>query len=375
MSYKTIRLSAIDSLFFRESRPMEAMGELQSIFPPSMNTLSGVIRNWIGEQNKVNWHDFTTQDNHPLRRLIGSPDQLDDLGQLSFKGAWLRKAEERYFPTPLHLMQKDNDIFQLQLSTKRHYCDLGKKVRLPELEESAKGSKSLENTWVSAAIFQKILQGKLPESKDFLTEDSFFERQSRLGIARNNKTRTVEKGMLYQTQHIRPKNDVAIEVDIKGLPNDALENSIIRLGGEARPAYLTLKDYQPYLAEIPSQDTTNAQGIMIYLLTPLLLKDKAWSLPDFKKIEKDDSTYWQGELNGVALTLESSVTGKALREGGWDMAKHRPRTMKSLLPAGSVFYCTPQNNTIADAIKALHNTQIGERQHYGYGHIAVGIWK
>ncbi|WP_308874159.1 type III-B CRISPR module-associated Cmr3 family protein [Thiothrix subterranea] len=54
----TLVFNATDTLFFRESRPMEALGEAQSVFPPPVRTLAGAVRTLIGEHFQVQWHEF-----------------------------------------------------------------------------------------------------------------------------------------------------------------------------------------------------------------------------------------------------------------------------------------------------------------------------
>jgi len=49
---------------------------------------------------------------------------------------------------------------------------------------------------------------------------------------------------------------------------------------------------------------------------------------------------WQGRIAEISLTLRAAVIGKALREGGWDLAQQKPRDVVSLVPAGSCYYFT-----------------------------------
>jgi CRISPR-associated protein Cmr3 len=256
-------------------------------------------------------------------------------------------------------------------------------VRLPKLPDGdePKGSKPLENTWLTQAGLEAVLAGKTPSLEKPSQEkphtktqvyfaDDLFKQESRLGIARDNATRSVKKGLLYQTQHIRPHNDLSIELDAQGLPDGMPNHAMIRLGGEGRTASLSLKQTDNTLPHVTISSTTFA----LYLLTPLygspclgLHRKKAWG--DVKQ------TVWQGELNGIALTLHGAITGKVQRVGGWDMAANKPRPVKSLIPAGSVFFCSVENNQdIQSAINALHNQHIGDFTEYGYGHLAVGVW-
>jgi CRISPR-associated protein Cmr3 len=57
MSAQQWRFSALDTLFFKESRPIESVGgsQLSSVFPPPARTLIGAIRTAIGEANSVDW--------------------------------------------------------------------------------------------------------------------------------------------------------------------------------------------------------------------------------------------------------------------------------------------------------------------------------
>lgn len=112
----TLQFSAVDTLFFRETRPMESQGELQSVFPPSVRTLAGAVRSWIGEYTNVDWHDFekknkahqkdNSQPPHELRKIIGFGDYL---GGLKFQGAWLNLNGQRLYPAPLNLMKTKKD--------------------------------------------------------------------------------------------------------------------------------------------------------------------------------------------------------------------------------------------------------------------------
>jgi CRISPR-associated protein Cmr3 len=104
----TLSFNAIDTLFFRESRPMESQGELQSVFPPPIRTLAGAVRTLIGEQAGVVWSEFN--EAHPVSKVIGYGDNL---GVLTLEGAWLTLSGERLFPSPLVLLNKENQLFQL----------------------------------------------------------------------------------------------------------------------------------------------------------------------------------------------------------------------------------------------------------------------
>ena len=370
----TLIFNATDTLFFRESRPMEAMGEAQSVFPPPVRTLAGALRTLIGEHFEVKWHEFNQKKGeHPLAAYIGHGESL---GNLCFQGAWLAYNGERLYPAPLHLMKKEEQLFHLELAKKTTWCDLGRYVRLPKLPEpqspepkdDPKGGKPLENTWLTREGLEAVLNDGTPTKEQTKTAKELFEQESRIGIARDNATRSVQKGLLYQTQHIRPKAELSIELDVSGLPNNMPSNAIVRLGGEGRTASLSIKQADNTFPQVD----INSKKIALYLLTPL------YASPCLglkrQQCTEQKTTLWKGKLKGIDLTLHGAITGKVQRVGGWDMAADKPRPVKSLVPAGSVFFCSVDNGDIQSAIKALHNKHIGEFTEYGDGHIAVGVW-
>lgn len=388
MSHQTWQFEALDTLFFRESRPMESMGnsELSSLFPPSVRTLTGAVRTTVGEIKGVNWSEFQEDSPHPLKDIIGYGD---DLGPLSFSGVWITHKKQRIYPAPLNLLQKiladdKKQLFRLEIDNNTVCCDLGKKVRLPMIPKNsdAEGSNPLSDTWLTAEQYEKVLQGELPDTDTLIDKkEHLLAEEPRIGIARDNRCRIVKKGLLYQTRHIRLKQDVRLEVDIQGLESDIefKEYNLTRLGGEGRLASISKVTQSPEL-KMPDVDE-GMQGIIIHLLTPMASSESESDepLPGFKKVKDEtDQTIWQGEINKISLVLHTAITGKVLREGGWDMQERAPRAVKSYVPAGSVFYCTFANQMTLDeqqqAIKRLHNSQIGKEKELGRGKIAIGLW-
>jgi CRISPR-associated protein Cmr3 len=122
-----------------------------------------------------------------------------------------------------------------------------------------------------------------------------------------------------------------------------------------------------------STPKANNQNLLLMLLTPADFGSD-WQLPGFKADEQDGVRVWRGSLNGVDLVLHSAVLGKAVREGGWDLMNQRPRPVKSLMPAGSVYFCTVEGDPQA-AIDALHGLHIGHDTALGRGELAVGSWR
>ncbi|MBU0500424.1 MAG: type III-B CRISPR module-associated protein Cmr3 [Gammaproteobacteria bacterium] len=370
MKTTALRFSAIDTWFFRESRPMEALGgsELASLFPPPPRTLLGAVRTAIGDAQGVDWKAFATDSAHPLRKIIGHGD---DLGPLRLSGPWLNLNDVRLYPVPLFLLakEKEKDFTRLRIGASETTC-LGQ-VRLPELPPAKQGYKPLERAWITGNGLRRLLAGDIPSPDDICPAKALFEEEPRLGIARDNSLRTAADGMLYQTRHLRPKPGLAIEAEIALHVGVKPPEGLVRLGGEGRLAHLAAAAAQ-HLPEVPKPGG-ETRGIILVLLTPARFRE-GWLLPGFSPDELQGTRVWKGALHGIGLTLHAAVLGKAQREGGWDMANHRPRPAQNLIPAGSAYYLNVDGGDLATAIDQLHGKTIGEDQELGRGLVACGLW-
>ncbi len=342
---KTWQFEALDSLFFRGAKPFNSGegGFLDSQFPPTAQTMAGVIRAAIAESKGVDWHKFRSGGQPEIAVLIGKDS--DDAGKLNFCGPYMRKDGQRLYPVPLHLLysSKLGKWGKLQPAKDSLKTDMGDKF-LPEVvQPSVEGAKPLENTWLKGAEFKEVLNGRNPAS--FYEEDALFMGESRTGICRDNETRKVNEGMLYFTRHIRLKEGVILAMDVEGAGD--IKQSMLRLGGEGRMANMQMSDGTHVRFKYGNEHTA-----MIVLLTH----------GDFGGKPEPD-------LDGIEIV--SACTGKSVREGGWDYKNRKPKPLKSLVPAGSVYFVKEKEN---GAIAQL-GAPIGNRTAFGYGEIAVGTWE
>lgn len=379
---KTWRFSALDSLFFRESRPFDSIGgsELSTVFPPSPVTLAGAIRSAIGEHQGVDWSNYATSE---LAQQLGSSESL---GAMRIKGVFLNRQIsenhwEKMYPVPAHLVsiKEENNIKNLHFLQvgKPTRCDLGN-VCLAVAPE--KGIKSLDGYWLTQTGLTQVLNGQLPNiEKELIASSKLFNHEIHLGIGRNNQIRAVEIGLLYQTQHIRPQLDLAIEVDTDGLDTiNCPTSGVVRLGGEGRGAAFNVVPTNAEQIKINTPDAT-VLGIKLILLSAAYVDQQQGytPLPDFEKHEHNE-TVWKGEIKGIKLTLHCAILGKTVREGGWDLQLKMPKPVRSLIPAGSVFYCTVDDGDIKKAVDVLQTAQLQHTNsldtELGRGLLTAGYW-
>ncbi|MEZ5592424.1 MAG: type III-B CRISPR module-associated Cmr3 family protein [Gammaproteobacteria bacterium] len=207
------------------------------------------------------------------------------------------------------------------------------------------------------------------EPKNLLRKTDLFHEEPRLGIARDNARRTVKESLLYQTRHIRLAEGVSVGVGVSGLLDKPLANSVLRFGGEGRPAGIRIAGECPLLS-VPA---VRSQNIVLLLLTHADFAG-TWLPPEFKPIHENGIDCWRGELHGISLTLHSACIGKAVREGGWDLVTRQPRPVTGLVPAGSVYFCTVDGDPEV-AVQTLHGSHIGDDLQLGRGELAVGFWQ
>lgn len=396
MSALICRFEPFDTWFFREARPLESIGagEVGSVFPPPVRTLLGAVRTALGDawhaQHGTRWQQFDALPE--LHALIGKGD---DLGPLRCQGPYLYLEDEknaqkkqRLFPAPATLMVKEqadrNNIKQKHyflLSWARSnpvHCDLGK-VYLPTFPKSVSGltdlagSKPASDCWLTQRGLEAVLAGQAPQADDVVEKKDLFDNERRLGIGRDNATRAVRQGLLYQTSHIRLRERVGVELILNGVPEQAAlpAQQVIRLGGEGRQAALsTSREPNPW-AKAPKLGKTAAA--VLYSLTPTpCAPDLPAGIPaGFQPVKVDGITAWDGELNGVKLRIWAAVCGRILREGGWDMALHQSRPVHSLLPAGSALFVESLDGN-PDSLSALHGCTTGDEAAFGRGQWLLG---
>ncbi len=363
---------ALDTWFFKESRPMEAVGgaQLQSVFPPPARTVIGAIRTAIGEALAVDWQDYARNAAHPLRSVMGDARSV---APLSFVGPVVTRSGKRLFPAPLALLAASKPdtsqrlFTRLTPSEKPVACDIGK-VRLPVKQKRLDGAKPLEGKWLSEDGLQRFLRGEVPVDADVVDSTELISPEDRLGIGRDVGTGSVEKGLLYQTCHVRPMPQVGVGMWIDGLAAPGLAaKGMARFGAEGRMATWTCLSAKP-----ASTKPRSHKRLLVVLLTHASFS-AGWVPDDFVRTTQADGTdVWEGVLHGVKLRLVSAVLGKPVREGGWDMASAAPRAMESLVPAGSCYFFECMDGAID--VSVLDGKQMGQDTQFGRGEFAVGTW-
>ena len=368
------KFEAFDTFFFRESKPFGISGgnELNSVFPPPARTIAGVVRTAIGETTGVCWEDYKNNQDHSLRNEIGYGD---DIGPLKFSGPYLSLKGTRLFPMPFCLVKDcyEESIRQLLPENTPTRTDIGN-IYLPLVDPVDAVAKPMDGAWLKKEDFEKFLNGEIPEFEKIVENKDLFKTESRIGIAIDHLTKTTGDGNLFQTSHLRIFEGTAIESVVEGVSDKIRikEHFVCRLGGEGRPAGVSVSAKEDDLL-CNLKFTGKEKGLMLIFITSADFGGQLFP-EGFVREGGKEGNVWKGKLGGINVSVHSIATGRPIREGGWDLVERRPRNLKSLCPAGTVWYIKPEGD-LEDAVKKINGIHIGNETEIGRGETVVGLWK
>ena len=181
-------------------------------------------------------------------------------------------------------------------------------------------------------------------------------KRNRIGIQRDNASRTTQEDALYQVAYTRLAQGVSLGMQVDGYTGNIPD--VATLGGESRMAWLEPTESW----SIPEVPDLKLEGdvlrYIVVLVTPAQLT--GWQTPG-------------GKLADLPGTIVSACVGKPVLIGGWDSTKRAPKDLQPYLPAGSVFFMEASTSD-AKAIQDAHDTKIGTSTDWGYGQIFIGVW-
>lgn len=381
-----LRLSPHDILFFRGSQPFTAgeTGYLRSEFPPTPQVIQGAVRSGLLQANGVSWEEYydgTALGPHQrsVVEAVGRPGQQEEMG-IDLHGPFLLVGPELYLPAPLDAYLDDDAVVRGAPDDMPTVCDLGS-IRLPSPPRST--VQPLAGSWMSADGITAYLTGGT-FSRDELFDP--FETpagpghsrragyEPKVGLALDAASRTAREGMLYTIAPLRLGEELAFAVRTAGIPESAALPRLLPLGGEGRFAMVDA-GFEPSWPDHRSRaaDAVNrSHRFRLLFVQPAFFED-GWLPPGFQQVRRGASDAWEGHLNGLSCRLISASLDRPRKVGGWDIHANRPKPVRSLVPAGSVYYFET-DEAGSDVIEALDNRKLGTWTRIGFGHCLVGEW-
>lgn len=324
-----LEIIPLDTLFFRGGEPMEA-GETHEagvpIFPPVPETIVGALRAAILAQKGIEPErvkKLAEDEDLDQRQLPfwGSPKRPG----FSITGPLLRVNGVDLFPAPATWFYQWTDEF-LKIKEARPLKVSLLRTKCPNIlwvEDPYEDMEPLvDRFWLTRTALEGIgcfdleLVCQINEisatKAQAVPASILIKTEERVGIARDNVRRTVEKGYLYATRHLRlrPGVSLLLGLDKPLCPSHLAEKGVFQLGGEGRLVCYRLfeKDEEPRFPK------TNSGRLLT--LSPL--------------------AYHRAKMANLLNTPYAS--GKLFRAAGWDMRKAFHKPTKTYFPAGAVFY-------------------------------------
>lgn len=339
-----IRLSALDTLFFKDGKPFERGEEswADGIFPPPPSVFYGALRSlyfiqhpeYIGKEN-------TKED--PTRNLVINDIQITSEDNL-------------YFPCPLDVVLKKNTLnskenyILLNLKENKAISSSNLKYRLVEVNNQE--VEPIEGYIGKRSLEKHYLNGKLPSSIN--PRDNFLTLEPKVGIGRDNFSHVSDEGLLYRVGMLRPKGkqennviNIELEFQLEGWQMDIGDIGFIKTGGESKScSYEVIEEREKYTLSNISNDI-----IKFYFVTPTVFKNNHHNNSGWLPAFFDEN--YEGEWNGIKLKFLAACTGKSKALGGFDIQKRRPKSMVKMIPEGAVYYFKILNNSDKEQLKKI----------------------
>jgi CRISPR-associated protein Cmr3 len=367
----TIKLTALDTLFFRDGKPFDKGDETwaSGLFPPAPSVFYGSLRSAYIAQNS---------DKYSISNLITKTEDLR-IRQISFKvHAQITGTDDKewgqYFPLPRDLViQKtvnDNETYQ----RKKYKVHKTYRLQVPTQPSSNYSNatllalqspfnneeiETLDNGVIHSLAFQKYLRGDKEPYFEGRELDKFLTHEPKVGIGRDNHTHTASEGLLYRVGMQRPEY-IQIIIDfqeVKGLT--LAPTGFLKLGGEGKTVAYQL-DNSLEVTFKKTRLSDNEEYFKLYLASPALFEKGWYPTEIFKKAN-------------IEVELITAALGKTVNIGGFDMVQRKPKPMLKAIPAGSVYYYKLKSGSLErlfNAIVANSISEIREREGFGIAYLA-----
>lgn len=375
MPGQVMEISSLSPLLFGTGKPFSTdPGSLNAdTLPlPLPSTLANALRSTIAQEQE--WFDYRA-----------------DLLLCEQRGPLLMVDGTAYFPKPLDAVpfKKDKKVVLFPgRPSDAGGCDLPEKELRPVLatpQDDCEPTKDEDDKpfWSANDVVDWLCHSSnQPFNTTPATMDVCKERRVHVGMVL--ETRAAERSALYQTEGVclttvlerkkEPKKgedpwlkqrfSLLTEFDATAIEQEIHSNAF-GLGGERRLVTWQTPGVGAFDCEekIRTALGTKPRGIRLQLATPALF-DHGWR------------PAWTN-LNGVELKLVAAAVGRRQPVSGWDVQKRRPKPVRWMAPAGSVFFFEVVGGdptSLADAwLTPVSDNEQDKRD--GFGLALWGVWE
>lgn len=369
MPVQLLQLWPREAVLFRDGRPFNAGQQVSArAHLPEPGTLFGAARtaglaricddlNAYGRGQRCRGcQDLPECSAVALAGPPGSPGGLGHPGSLRCLGTFLidhDASDALFVPRPALLTELDGATTRVTLRVPQPFSGTWNSDVAEAALPQTIGSEGCLPTWVRLDDLAALLSGRMPTfDLPAWAFDHPDEPEPRVGLARENGV--AMDAYLYRAEFRRYQPTVALAAAVEIRDGSGWAPTVF-LGGRGRTADVSAADVTwPPIPPPPIRPGRYAVGIV----TP------AWFRSGWRPPLPEGATL----ASAVVPALESSQ--------GWDLVQRRPRPMRWVCPAGSVWWVDATTREAAERIVAWHGQTLCEdRPAAGYGLAFVGRWE
>lgn len=355
MPERVLEIQALTPLLFRDGRPFAGSEGsetvAQSLPLPLPRTVAGFVRTQLGKRQGVRFRD----DHEALQRLHG----------LQICSPLLVRGGEFVLPAPRDavLYRKDDRLELMRLKPLEpgpgSGCDNPEGLWPLEVTEDLK-PESGYRFWRAAEMTRWLLgQEVIPQKIGGLPSET------RVHVGIDKSSGKAEEGMLYSVTYKvleslegEPKQHYSwsLRARVKLAEGEAPE-PLGFLGGEARPVRVSVhEELSEYWFDCPPEikeafaKLKAGDRVRLVLATPALFEG-GWK-PGWIEKSGTGELHLPRGLSKVKLKLLAAAVGRREPLSGWSLRENRPRPVRWMVPAGSVYFFEVLEGNPADLLES-----------------------
>lgn len=337
MPERVVEIQALGPLFWRDGRPFSAADGTEttgrSLPLPYPSTLAGFVRTQIGRAEGAPFHD---------------PEYLKVLHAIPVLGPLLVEDQEILLPAPRDAVvywegEKPKVVRLIPRPPEEgEGTDLPEGLWPLEVTEEAKPATGF-NFWTAEEMTRWLLgEGVVPKRRVGPPEEV------RVHVALDPSTGASRKGQLfsvaYRSLEGQGEKGRVVSWSLRArvtLPEGKTLAPVGVFGGEARPVAVEVKEgLSEHWFDCPEPIKARFQGlgqgarIRMVLATPAIFAH-GWR-PGW--LERPGEPHQPRGLAKVRLRLVAAAVGRREAVSGWNLRTGRPKPVRWLVPAGSVYF-------------------------------------
>lgn len=376
MPERVLEIHALSPLLFRDGRPFSAADGTEtaarSLPLPLPSTVAGFVRTQIGKAQGKGW----------------SQEQLQNLHGLQVCGPLLARGQEILLPAPRDVVVYKDDEEKPQFMKLRPFTPEGTGCDLPE------GMLPLEVThdvkpeggyhfWTASDMERWLLDETLVPEKI-----SGLPTETRVHVAMDPAKSKAKEGQLYSVAYRSLEMDknpgtyqpASLRVRLS-LSNGQSPLPIGFLGGEHRPVVVKVKEsLSDYWFDCPERlkkrfaELGKGARVRLVLATPALF-EHGWK-PGWIEKSGSGELHLPRGLGKVKLKLVAAAVGRREPVSGWNLRQNRPKRVRWMAPAGSVYFFEVEDGNPADLLESWLRPISDHEQDRkdGFGLALWGVW-